>query len=45
MNTKEGVQLAINRKASGSGNVKCHIFIPSDAQVNKINRVLESVTY
>ena len=28
MNTKEGVQLAIKRKASGSGNVKCHIFIP-----------------
>ena len=33
-NTKEGVQLAVNRKASGSGNVKCYIFILSDAQLN-----------
>ena len=30
VNTK-GVQLAINREASGSGNVKCDIFILSDA--------------
>ena len=41
----KGVQPAINRKASGSGNVKCHIFILSDAQLNIINRELESVTY
>ena len=27
VNTKEGVQLTINRTTSGSGNVKCHIFI------------------
>ena len=45
VNTKEGVQLAINKKASGSGNVKCHIFIPSDAQLNIITRELEIVTY
>ena len=45
VNTKEGVQLAINRKLSGSGNIKCHIFILSDAQFNIINRELESVTY
>ena len=44
-NTKEGVQLAIKSKASGSGNVRCHIFILSDAQLNSINRELESVTY
>ena len=34
VNTKKGVQLAINRKASGSGDVKCHIFILSDAQLS-----------
>ena len=45
VNTKRGVQLAINRKASGLGNVKCHIFILSDAQLIIINRELESVTY
>ena len=32
-NTKEGVQLAINRKVSGSENVKYNIFILSDAQL------------
>ena len=38
---KKEVQLAINRKASGSGNnVECHIFILSDAQLNIINRDL-----
>ena len=45
INTKEAVQLAINRKSSGSGNVKCHIFILSDAQLNIINRELERVSY
>ena len=42
---KKEVQLGINRKASGSGNVECHIFILSDAQLIIINRGLESVTY
>ena len=45
VNAKDGVQLIINRKVSGSENVKCHIFILSDAQFNIINRELESVTY
>ena len=47
VNAKDGVQLTINRKVSGSENVKCHIFILSDAhdQFNIINRELESVTY
>ena len=44
VNAKDGVQLA-NRKVSGSENVKCNIFILSDAQFNIINRELESVTY
>ncbi|PFX34131.1 hypothetical protein AWC38_SpisGene1013 [Stylophora pistillata] len=42
VNAKEGVQLAINRKGSGSGIVKCQIFILSDAQLNIINKELES---
>ena len=45
VNAKDGVQLTINRKVSGSENVKCYIFILSDAQFNIINRELESVTY
>ena len=45
VNTKEGVKLAINRKASGLGNVKCHIVILSDAQLIIIIRELESVIY
>ena len=30
-NTEDGVLLEINRQATGSGNVNCHIFILSDA--------------
>ena len=45
VNTKEGVQLTIKRNTSGSGNAKCHIFILSDAQLNIVNKELESVTY
>ena len=45
MDIEEGVQLTINRKASGSGNVKCHILILSDAELNIINHGLESMTY
>ena len=45
VNTKEGVQLTLNRKTSGSGEAKCHIFILSDAQLNIVNRELESIMY
>ena len=45
VNTKEGVQLSIKRNTSGSGNAKCYIFILSDAQINIVNKELESVTY
>ena len=34
VNTQDGVQLEIERKASGSGNTKCHIFTISDSQLN-----------
>lgn len=45
VNTKDGVQVTINRTMSGSENVKRHIFILSDAQFNIVNKELESVTY
>ena len=45
VNTKEGVHLMIKRNTSGSGNAKCYIFILSDAQINIVNKELESVTY
>ena len=45
VNTKEGVQLSIKRNTSGSGNAKCYIFILSYAQINIVNKELESVTY
>ena len=45
VNTKDGVQLTINRTMSGSGNVQRHIFIFSDAQFNIVNKELEGVTY
>ena len=45
VNTKDGVQLELERNASGSGNVNCHIYVISDAQMNIINRQLESVLY
>lgn len=45
MNSKEGVQLGINRKLDGTGNIKCHIFISSDDPFNIINSELEGVMY
>ena len=45
VSTKDGVYLSINRTASGSGSVKCHIFILADAQFNILNKELESMTY
>ena len=45
VNTKDGVQLELERKASGSGNVHCHIYVISDAQMNILGRQLESVLY
>ena len=45
VNTKDGVQLELERNASGSGNVNCHIYVISDAQMNILGRQLESVLY
>ena len=45
VNTKDGVHLEIERKASGSGDMKCHVCTISDAQMNIMDRQLESVQY
>ena len=45
VNTQDGVQLKIDRKASGSGTTNCHIFTISDAQMNIMGQQLESVTF
>ena len=45
VNTQDGMQLEIERTASGSGNTNCHIFTISDSQMNITNRQLESVQY
>ena len=45
VNTKDGVHLEIERKASGSGDVKCHVYTISDTQMNIMGRQLQSVQY
>ena len=45
VNSTDGIQLQIERTASGSGDVNCHVYIISDAQFNVMNRQLESVQY
>ena len=45
VNTQDGVQLEIERTASGSGNTNCHIFTISDSQLNIMGKQLESVQY
>ena len=37
-NTKDAFQLELEREANGSGNVNCHVFVISDAQMNIKNR-------
>jgi len=45
VNSTDGVQLEIERKAEGSGNVNCHVFVVSDSQINIMDSQLESVQY
>ena len=45
VNTQDGVQLEIERTASGSGTTNCHIFTVSDSQMNIMDQQLESVQY
>ena len=44
-NSTDGVQLEIERKAEGSGDVKCHVFVISDSQFNIMDRQLESLQF
>ena len=45
VNSKDGVQLEIERSAKGSGIVNCHVFVISDSQFNIMGKQLESVQY
>ena len=45
VNSENGVQIAIARTTSGSGNVRCHIFSISDAQLNIMERQLLGIQY
>ena len=45
VNTQDGVQLEIERTASGSGTLNCYIFTISDSQMNIMSRQLASVQY
>ena len=45
VNTKAGVFLEIDRKKSGSENVKCNVFTISNAQKTIMDRQLESVQH
>jgi len=45
VNTTDGVQLELERKAAGSGNVSCQVFVISDAQFNILGNQLDDVQY
>ena len=45
VNRQDGVQLEIERTASGSGILNCYIFTVSDSQMNIMDQQLESVQY
>ena len=45
VNTNDRVFLEVEKKTSGSGSVKCHVFTISDAQMNTRNKQLQSVKY
>ena len=43
--TTDGVQLELERKAAGSGNINCRVFVISDAQFNILGNQLDDVRY
>ena len=45
VNTKDGVQLELERTFSGSTAVNCHVFVISDSQINMMGQQLESLQY
>ena len=42
VNSTDGVQLELERDASGSGTVNCYIFIISDSQLNLCGILIEA---
>ena len=44
VNSTDGVQLEIERKNNGSGDVKCHVYIISDSQFNIMSQQLSSLS-
>jgi len=45
VNTTDGVQLEIERKTTGSGDVNCHIFLIADTQIISMGRQHKSVEH
>jgi len=45
VNTPDGIQLELERKATGSGNLNCQVFVISDYQFNILGSQLESVQF
>ena len=45
VNTKDGVQLELERNSSGSRAVNCHVFVISDSQKNIMGQQLDSLQY
>jgi len=45
VNTTDGVQLELERKAAGSGNINFQVFVISDAQFNILGNQLDDVHY
>ena len=45
VNAQDGVQLEIERTASGSGTTDCYIFTVADSQMNIMGQQLESIQY
>ena len=45
VNTTNGVQLELERKASGSGNINCQVFVISDAMMPIQYNQLQPIEY
>ena len=45
VNTKDGIQLEIDRDAKGTKTVNCHVFVISDSQFNIMNKQSNSVQH
>jgi len=45
VNSTDGVELELKRKASGSGTVNCQVFVISDAQLNISGNKLKDVEF